>query len=486
MLPRSCSLLAAFLLLFSPSPAAGPFLANGLKIGEVDQTSALVWVRLTRDPAPAFDLLPIFTQGLRGDQPDAGEMPAGVLPGAPGQVRLTWWPAEAQSFSLEPAPVPPASALSTPWMEVDPERDFTVQIPLTGLQPGTPYALHLEARPPTPPGAPASTSAVTLSGRFHTAFPRDAAAPVRFIVTTCQAIRSIDDGPEGHSTYRQMLAFQPHFFVHTGDIVYYDKAPLAQSVPSARAKWNLMFAYGHNRRFHQLVSSYFQKDDHDTLKNDCWPGQTYGDLTFDQGLALFQEQVPLGALPYRTVRWGRHLQIWLLENRDFRTPNNLPDGPAKTILGPAQKAWLKESLLASDATYKFVLSPGPFVGPDKGSKADNHANPGFLHEGREMRAFFAALPNTYVICGDRHWQYCSQDPATGLLELGCGPINDEHNYGGDPGYHPDFHRFFSPLGGFLGLTVTAAQATAEWFGRDPAQPHAPTPVVRYRETLAPR
>jgi len=68
-----------------------------------------------------------------------------------------------------------------------------------------------------------------------------------------------------------------------GDIVYYDKAPLAKNAAEARAKWNLMFAYGYNRNFHLNVASYFMKDDHDTLKNDCWAGQTYGDLTWGRG-----------------------------------------------------------------------------------------------------------------------------------------------------------------------------------------------------------
>jgi alkaline phosphatase D len=58
-----------------------------------------------------------------------------------------------------------------------------------------------------------------------------------------------------------------------------------------------MFAYGHNRNFHLNVTSYFMKDDHDTLKNDCWPGQTYGDLKWDEGLAIFREQVPMGEKP---------------------------------------------------------------------------------------------------------------------------------------------------------------------------------------------
>ena len=69
-----------------------------------------------------------------------------------------------------------------------------------------------------------------------------------------------------------------------------------------------------------LSHGYFLKDDHDTLKNDAWPGQKYGDLTWDQGVALFREQFPLGDKTYRTVRWGKDLQVWMVEGG---TPNTL-------------------------------------------------------------------------------------------------------------------------------------------------------------------
>ena len=77
---------------------------------------------------------------------------------------------------------------------------------------------------------------------------------------------------------------------------------------------------------------------------------------------------------YRTVRWGKDLEVWLVEGRDFRSPNNMPDGPDKSIWGGEQKEWLKKTLLASDATFKILVSPTPIVGPDRGNKADNHAN----------------------------------------------------------------------------------------------------------------
>lgn len=221
------------------------------------------------------------------------------------------------------------------------------------------------------------------------------------------------------------------------------------------------------------------KDDHDTLKNDCWPGQRYGALSFDEGVAIWREQLPVGALPYRSFRWGRHVQIWLTENREYRSPNRMEDGPQKTILGAAQKTWLRESLLASDATHKFVISPGPIVGPDKRGKRDNHSNAAFAHEGKELRRLLSGLERTYVICGDRHWQYCSRDPETSLVELGCGPVNDEHKFGGAPKMDKRMHRYFSRHGGFLQIRVQGDEAFAEWFHvADGAASQKPSKILR--------
>ncbi len=34
----------------------------------------------------------------------------------------------------------------------------------------------------------------------------------------------------------------------------------------------------------------------------------------------------------RTFRWGKTLQIWLVEGRDYRSPNNMPDGPEDPVV----------------------------------------------------------------------------------------------------------------------------------------------------------
>ena len=266
-----------------------PFLASGVKTGEADQNSVVVWVRLTKDETANFDKLPILSKGLALSERSKEAMPADVVPGMDGQFRIIYWLSQAAE----------RTELATRWISVDRANDFIAQVPLKKLHAGTEYRYRIETRRDAE-----GPVANRIDGQFKTAPASNQAQPIRFIVSTCQAIRSIDDGPAGHVTYRAMLDFDPHFFVHTGDIVYYDKVPFARNESQARAKWQLMFSYGHNRAFHRHVTSYFMKDDHDTLKNDCWPGQKYGELTFEQGLKIFRQQVPMREHTYRTGSMG--------------------------------------------------------------------------------------------------------------------------------------------------------------------------------------
>lgn len=427
------------LAVFTQISRAQPFLGNGIKVGEVQQSSAVIWVRLT---------------AVKRGNPSSIEDAA---PGASGQVFLTY------SRKAVDEPV-----ISKGPFSVDASADYTVQISLDNLSPGQDYAFTVHAHNTD------GNRTDSLRGVFRTAYAAENTTDVRLAVVTCQGIGTVDDEEHGHRAYRDILPHRPDFFVHTGDIVYYDKAyggrhPISTTVKAARQRWNRMFAYTWNQEFHRQVSSYFMKDDHDTLMNDCWPGQTYGDLTFAQGLQLFREQTPASALPYRTVRWGKHLQIWLLEGRDYRSPNRSQDGPDKTVLGAEQKAWLTQTVSDSTATFKLVISPSPIVGPDKKGKADNLANAVYQTEGDEIRRFLASIDNLVVVCGDRHWQYASKDSETGLMEFGCGPINNVHaQIGGNPGRQAE-HLFFGGVrGGYLLIDIRerdgAVSLEARWMG----------------------
>jgi alkaline phosphatase D len=427
------------------------YFSNGIKIGEVDQDSAIIWTRLSRNaefntqgqmfieyeiPNPKGNGKPGF--GSRYPEGSTLEDMAFSLPGAEGEVRLTYWPKNNRNKVVEKG-----------WIPVDPKRDYTTQIALNKLTPGTEYHLALTARKPG--GEPASI----ITGEFKTAPAENEAAEVTFTVVTCHDFYRRDDLLNGHTIYPSMARMvKPDFLIHAGDIEYYDKPdPWARNMELARYKWNRIFALPYQVDFYRQFASYLMKDDHDLLRNDAWPGETYGDLTWEQGLAIFREQVPMGDKTYRTVRWGKDLQIWMVEGRDFRSPNTMEDGPGKTIWGEEQKAWLFNGLKESDAAFKILISPTPIVGPDRGSKNDNHANEGFTWEGDQVREYLGSLKNTFVLCGDRHWQYATVDPKTGVREFSAGAGTDVHAGGFKMSDRTEAHKFLRIKGGFLSVTV---------------------------------
>ncbi len=432
--------------------ADGPYQATGLKVGEVTDTSAIVWTRLTlraeRNPPDGPKVTFKYAKGGAKDtkrkKVTAVVYPPGktvadlrdAAPGTSGETRVLYRPAGERKWLG-----------TTAWQAVEADRDFTRQVTLTDLKPNTRYDIRVESRRRGAAGQ-------VIDGRFLTAPSAGDAARVVFTVSTGQGYGS-QDRPDGYAIYGEMLKLDPSFFVHTGDIVYYDK--LAKTIALAHYHWQRTYSLPTNVAFHRQVASYFIKDDHDTWQNDCWPTMkrdSMGTFTFQQGLGVFREQVPMGKSTYRTQRWGKDLQIWLVEGRDFRSANNAPAGPDKTIWGEKQKAWFKKTVTASDATFRILISPTPLVGPDRSGKADNHSNKAFQTEGRELRRFLAKQKNMAVICGDRHWQYMSIHPDSKVREYSCGPVGDKHAGGWkQDDFVKTHHRYLNVIGGFLAVTV---------------------------------
>lgn len=441
-----------------PADPGPPYLGNAMRNSWADQNSIVLWTRTTARPDMITDG-PRFIEISKGASSKLAskrdektlhraQIPAGAkleemfgaCPGAAGEVRLTYFP-KLQRKAMK----------STPWRSTSAESDFTTQWRLEGLKPGKEYAAVIETRPIG--GGPLTA---VIRGGFTTAPPVGNQKDLRFCVTTCHDFIRRDDGLAGHKIYPSMTTMRPDFVVHAGDIEYYDKPdPWAVTIPLMRFKWGRIFALPSNRAFYQKTTSYFLKDDHDTLKNDCWAGQMYGAVSFEQGVRLFnEEQFPSLSPRYQTVRWGRDLQVWFLEGRDYRSPNNMPDGPDKTILGDTQKQWLFDTLEKSDAKFKLIFSPTPVVGPDRANKKDNHANEIFVHEGNEIRERLGKIENLIVLCGDRHWQYASVDSENGVWEFGCGPGSEKHQLGWKKGDERPTHRFLRVAGGFLSGELT--------------------------------
>jgi alkaline phosphatase D len=448
---RSSAALAA--TAFAPRLRAadsrsGPYQAMGTRAGEATDTTAIVWTRLTQQPTrnnAGVVLAGRARDRKKGDPPPAPltvpvEQLEGACPGMAGRVRLRYGAREDL-----------LGATTTDWADVSEAGDFIHQFRLNGLKPGAMYHYASEAA-----AAGSSRMTSTVRGRFATAPAPDAPGDFRFCVMTCQGYP--DRGhPDGHDIYPAMQALDTRFTCLTGDLVYYDSnEPRAVTPRLARYHWERMFSLPRLVEFTRHVGTYWLKDDHDTVTNDSWPGMKAGELTFAEGLKIFRQQAPLHDGPsYRTVRWGRDLQVWFTEGRDFRSPNTMKDGPDKTIWGAEQKAWFKRTVKESNATWKVLVSPTPLVGPDRATgKNDNHSNAGFTHEGDEIRGWLKAnVPNNFfVMCGDRHWQYHSVHPDTGLNEFSAGAASDEHA-GGTPGENPRYHKFHRVKGGFLSVTL---------------------------------
>ncbi len=446
------------------APASvGPYQATGIKIGEVTDTEAIIWTRLTRlaepistdapmpevlyrepgndvlQPRPRFPYFPhhwspvvSYPEGYSIENIESAAI------GTMGETRVVYRKADAETWA------------STAWVAVDSERDFTGQFTLTGLSSGTDYVLRVEGR-----AAGSAAASSTIEGRFGTAPAPDQPARVVFGAVTGTDYEDQDAPDGGFQIHHAMMDMGVDFFIHTGDIIYYDA--YAKNIDLARWGWARMFGLASNIDFHRTIPTYFMKDDHDVWQDDTWPTQMselMGEFTFQQGIEVFKEQVPMKDLTYRTFRWGQDVQFWLVEGRDYRDDNMAPDGPDKSLWGDEQVAWFKETVEASDATFKFLISPTPVVGPDMPDNFDAHANPAWDTEGQEMREFMAAQGNMIVICGDRHWQYVSVDDDTGLREFATGPASDAHAgaWTSNDDVRPE-HRYLNIIGGFLSVTV---------------------------------
>jgi len=417
--------------------------ATGCKIGEMTPESAVIWARRTAASARLSNGIVRRGQGKDAKylKPEENvELLEGASKGAAGWMRVVH------------------DKGSTKWVEVSDQADFAASIPVAGLRAATQHKFTIETKA-TRNGRVDGE----LTGTFKTLPREQSSVPVRAALLSCQMYCHMDRA-DGFHIYESIGKWKPDFLLSCGDNVYYDSEdPVATSEAIARYHWQRMYSLPTLVECLRGTGGYWQKDDHDLLSDDAWPSMKDSKvkpLTFAQGQRLFREQAPspaAGKPMYRTVRAGANLELWLPDSRDYRSANTDADGPGKSIWGAEQKAWLMKALRASTARWKILVNPNPIVGPDRANKKDNHSNASYAHESLEFRNFLKANfdGNVVSICGDRHWQYHSVDPHSGLHEFGCGAASDEHA-GGTPGLNKDLHRFHRVKGGYLSIDADAS------------------------------
>lgn len=176
----------------------------------------------------------------------------------------------------------------------------------------------------------------------------------------------------------------PDFNSHSG--IYYRYADY-KSRDSLQKMWSSMHHYAiwddHDFGPNNSDRSYIYKDLSRQAFIDFWANPTYGRNS--EGV-------------YTEFYWA-DCQFILLDNRYFRTPNDLKE-EGRTVLGDKQLQWLKDRLIGSHASFKFVAMGGQFLNP--AAMYENYAT--YEQERDEIIDFIYEndIQNVIFLTGDRH------------------------------------------------------------------------------------
>jgi alkaline phosphatase D len=233
----------------------------------------------------------------------------------------------------------------------------------------------------------------------------------------------------------------PDFFLHLGDTVYADvpvRKPFSPTVSHYRGKHAANRKDPHLQKFIARNVTYAIWDDHETEDN-CHGNHPY----MERALQVFKEYWPCKmvdpAALYRHFSWGG-IDFIILDTRRFRSPQTLPDGPEKTMLGADQKSWFKDRLKASKTPFKFIITSVPF----HGDRADTWVS--YRTESNELTRFIRGEKVTGIIflTGDYHLARDWSNPKSGLKEFMAGPIASVTHYK----YKPDARAPYEKAGTF--------------------------------------
>ncbi len=226
---------------------------------------------------------------------------------------------------------------------------------------------------------------------------------------------------------------RPDALLLLGDNVYID-------LPQMPGPFHQYTYYRRQSRpeFRHLVQStpvYAIWDDHDAAIDDVWLGPYKDKPAWKMPmLNFFRRQ--WNNPGYGTAEWPG---VWfkfaigdvdfiMLDCRMYRTN---PFASEKTMLGAVQKAWLKDQLAKSTATFKIVVSSVPWASGAKPGSKDTWD--GFASEREEIFSFIAnqKINGVILLSADRHrsdaWKVERKD-AYPLYDLMSSKLTNIHTH----------------------------------------------------------
>ncbi len=418
-------LLSAGVAALALAPAAGgaPGFSYGVASGEITATSAVLWARANR----------------------------------PGTVRLNVW-----AYPRKGMPVVQID------LRAGRAHDLVVQRRVHGLLPNRRYSYAFSA--------PLGATRIVSPGEFRTAPGPSDPQVIRFAISgDADGVRNPKTKKPAYNAfevYGRMAAERNHFNINLGDTIYSDSEvaglPPALTVPAKWAKYRENLSYGHLRNLRRATGLYSHWDDHEFI-NDFSLAEHRKPI-FRAGALAFLDYAPAtygrNGL-YRTFRWGKHLELFFLDERSFRSAkvrttcgNDLAPtapqpvrnafavlipalanpvqkpcldalaDPSRTMLGARQYAAFTRAIKASTATWKVIVNEVPIQ--------QFYALPydrweGYAAEREKLLRFLRAnVKNVVFLATDTHANFVNEvrlrtleaggPVGTGMWEVVTGPV----------------------------------------------------------------
>ncbi|QGJ68828.1 Phosphodiesterase/alkaline phosphatase D [Planctomycetales bacterium 10988] len=302
-----------------------------------------------------------------------------------------------------------------------PEADYTTVIPLTGLKPGKTYYYGVLINP-EPEEKPKKIH------QFKTL--HDEGTSLKFRLAFGGGAGYV---PEHERMWKTIQAEKPDCLLLLGDNVYIDdpESPQMQNYCYYRRQSRSEF-----RDLVEDVPVFSIWDDHDFGTNDCSGGPKVDDPPWKLDVwQVFCKNWTNPAYGQGTEQPGCYYQFYLgdvhfimLDGRYYRN-HNKKDSAKSTMLGPDQKAWLKEVMSQSEGTIKVLVSPVPWVFEAKGDSPDTWN--GFKEERKEIFSWIKEmnLSGVVLLSADRHrsdlWKI-DQNESYPLYEMNSSRLTNQH------------------------------------------------------------
>jgi alkaline phosphatase D len=386
---------------------------SGPMLGYADLTEASVWIQTTADAT----------------------------------VRLRYWPEGRRSESR-----------TTAELRADDQSDRTALFVIPGLDPGTRYGYEVLVG-----GAPVAITGGGATGFFQTQTlwqwrrnPPDFTVAIGSCFYANEPKSDRPGTPYGSDPkiFATIAAAKPDLMIWLGDNVYL-REPDFGSVTAMSRRYALAREEPALQPLLGTARHYATWDDHDFGPNDAiwvnrfatesleifkryWANPTYGTRDIPGVFGQFS--------------WG-DVDFFLLDDRLYRTPERLPDGPDKTMLGPAQLRWIQHALYYSRAPFKVVVNGSQVLNT-------NSVNESFAHYPDQKALLDFIVKNrirgVLFLSGDRHesellrvtpdgfyplYDFTSSPLTAGLtnpmpkqeennpLRVPGTLVNDQHNFG---------------------------------------------------------